>query len=134
MSQENVEIVRRFYKCWNNHDLDGMLECVDGEVCIDWSESRGPQSGIYVGHEGVIVFRNDLLEAFDDFRVEPLDPIELDAERLVTVTEVRGRGKESRIPMQASGAVLWTVRDGRIVGGRLFQSKAEALEAVGLSE
>jgi hypothetical protein len=36
--------------------------------------------------------------------------------------------------MEAQGAMLWTVREGKIVGAKMFQTKAEALEAVRRSE
>jgi ketosteroid isomerase-like protein len=134
MSQENVEIVRRFYKCWTNRDFDGVLECSDPDVLFDWSESRSPYTGVYAGHEGLMEFRTELEEAFEGFSVEALDTIELDSERLVTVTAVRGRGRESGIVLQAGGAMLWRLRAGRILSGKLFQSKDEALAAVGLSE
>lgn len=134
MSREHVEIVRQFYECWTNQDFDGVLECADAEVCFDWSESRSPYRGIYTGHEGVMEFRKELEEAFDDFSVEAVDTIELDFERLVTVTAVRGRGRESGIPLQAGGAMLWRLRDGRIISGKLFQNRDEALEAAGRSK
>jgi ketosteroid isomerase-like protein len=134
MSQENVEIVRRFYECWTNRDFDGVMECSDPDVLFDWSESRSPYTGVYAGHEGLMEFRTELEEAFDDFSVEAVDVIELDSERLVTVTAVRGRGRESGIHLEAGGAMLWRLRDGRILSGKLFQNKSAALEAVGLSE
>jgi ketosteroid isomerase-like protein len=36
--------------------------------------------------------------------------------------------------MEARGAMLWTTREGKIVRGKMFQTKDEALEAAGLSE
>jgi ketosteroid isomerase-like protein len=134
MSQENVEIVRQFYKCWTNRDFDGVLECSDPDVLFDWSESRSPYTGAYAGHAGVMEFRTELEEAFDDFSIEAVDLIELDSERLVAVTAVRGRGRESGIRLEARGAMLWTLRGGRVLSGKLFQNKSAALEAVGLSE
>jgi ketosteroid isomerase-like protein len=134
MSQENVEIVRRFYECWTNRDFDGVLESSDPEILFDWSESRSPYTGVYAGHEGVMEFRTELEEAFDDFSVEAVDVIDLDSERLITVTAVRGRGRESGILLEAGGAMLWRLRDGRILSGKLFQNKSAALEALGLSE
>jgi ketosteroid isomerase-like protein len=134
MSQENVAIVRQFYECWTNRDFDGVLECSDPDVLFDWSESRSPYTGVYAGHDGLMEFRTELEEAFDDFSVEAVDVIELDSERLLTVTAVRGRGRESGISLEAGGAMLWRLRDGRILSGKLFQNKSAALEAVGLSE
>jgi ketosteroid isomerase-like protein len=134
MSQENLEIVRQFYECWTNRDFDGVLECSDPDVLFDWSESRSPYTGVYAGHQGVMEFRAELEEAFDDFSVEAVEVIELDSERLVTVTAVRGRGRQSGIRLEAGGAMLLRLRDGRILSGKLFQNKSAALEAVGLSE
>ena len=37
MSQENVEIVERFYESVTAQDLDGVLDCVDAEIELDWS-------------------------------------------------------------------------------------------------
>jgi ketosteroid isomerase-like protein len=134
MSQENVEIVRQFYESWTNRDFEGVLKCSDPDVLFDWSESRSPYTGVYAGHDGLMEFRTELEEAFDDFSVEAVDVIELDSECLVTVTAVRGRGRESGISLEAGGAMLWRLRDGRILSGKLFQTKSAALEAVGLSE
>jgi hypothetical protein len=35
--------------------------------------------------------------------------------------------------VSAKGATIWTVRDGEVAAVKLYQSKAEALEAAGLS-
>jgi hypothetical protein len=50
------------------------------------------------------------------------------------VTLVRARGKGSGVVIEAHGASVWSVCDGKVTRAKLFQSKAEALEAVGLSE
>jgi ketosteroid isomerase-like protein len=135
MSQENVEIVRRFHDCWNRRDLAGILECADAEICFDWSESRGPQKGVYTGHEGVIKFRNELLDAFDDFSIDLVETIELDPTSVITVNEISGRGKGSGFPLRTTGgATLFRLRGAKLVTVKLFQSREEALEAVGLSE
>jgi ketosteroid isomerase-like protein len=60
--------------------------------------------------------------------------IEIDPETILVVNFVRARGKGSGIPVEARGASLWTVRDGKIMGAKLFRSKAEALEAVGVPD
>jgi ketosteroid isomerase-like protein len=48
---------------------------------------------------------------------------------------VRGRGRASGIEVEArSGAAVWTMREGKIVRVVWFPTRAEALEAAGLSE
>jgi ketosteroid isomerase-like protein len=126
--------VRRFYESWNNQDLDGVLECADAEIAFDWSASRAPFKGIYVGHEGLTRFWTELHDAWEEFRLEIVEVVDCDRERLVTVTVVRGRGRGSGIPMEARGAMLWTVREGTVLRGTFFQNREEALEAVGQSD
>ncbi|HZO59515.1 MAG TPA: nuclear transport factor 2 family protein [Solirubrobacterales bacterium] len=130
---ENVDIVRTLFARWTDQDLDGVLECVDPEIVWDWSASRSPWSGVYRGHEGLIRHWTDQLEAWESFSVEVLDPVDLDSDWLMTVAAVRARGRGSGIEMEASGAWLWRFRDGRILSGKLFQTKEEALAAAGVS-
>jgi ketosteroid isomerase-like protein len=134
MSQENVELVRRFEKSWARRDLDGALECVHDDLEFDWSDSMGPFMGTYKGRDGLTRFWTDMLEAWEQFSPEIEDVFECGPERLITLDVVRARGKGSGIDMEARGAMLWTVHDGKIVRVKMFQTKDAALEAAGLSE
>jgi hypothetical protein len=53
---------------------------------------------------------------------------------VITVTVVRGRGQGSGIGIEGTGAVLWKLRERRVLRAKLFQTREEALEAVGLSK
>jgi hypothetical protein len=55
-------------------------------------------------------------------------------EQVLVVTHFQARGRGSGIEVDASGAQLLTVREGKVHNVKLFQSKADALEAAGLSE
>ncbi len=134
MLRENVELVQRFEASWAKRDLDAALECVSAEMEFDWSASISPFKGTYMGHDGLARFWTEMLDAFDRFSPEMEEVIECGPEELITVDLVRGRGKGSGIEIEARGAMLWTVREGRIVRGKMFQTKEEAIEAVGLSE
>jgi ketosteroid isomerase-like protein len=130
---QNIEIVRRFYDSFTRRDLESALACADPAIEFDWSASRSPFRDVYQGHDGMERFWAEQEEVFEEFRVEIEEVVELDPERLITVTTVRGRGRGSGVTTEARGAMLWRVRDGAIVSGKLFQEKAEALEAAGLS-
>jgi ketosteroid isomerase-like protein len=45
-----------------------------------------------------------------------------------------GRAKQSGIETQLTFAVLYTIRDGRFVKVREYDTKEDALEAAGISE
>ena len=134
MSQENVEIVRRAFELWNRRDIDGALEISADDITMDWSNSIGPAKGVHSGREGVRKFWTSFLEAFESMHWEAKEVIELDASRALAVTHLQARGRGSGVEVDASGAQLWTIRDGKVQSVKLFQSKAEALEAAGSEE
>jgi ketosteroid isomerase-like protein len=134
VTQANVQIVRRLADLmWSARDLDAAFELVHPEAVFDWSASRSPYSGLVQGHAAIRDACHALWEAWDEWNPEFEEVIEVDRETVLIVTFVRARGKGSGVPVEAHGASLWSVRDGKIVRAKLFQSKEEALDAVGLS-
>jgi ketosteroid isomerase-like protein len=134
MSQENVELVRRFEESWAASDLDAALECVHAEMEFDWSDSMGPFAGTYRGWDGLTRFWTEMLEAWEHFSPEMEEVIDIGPNRLITLDVVRGRGKGSGVDIEARGAMLWTFREDKIVRAKMFQTKQEALEVAGPSE
>ena len=132
MSQENVEVVRRAIEAFNQRDVDEMVRDWDPEIEVDWSRSRGLNSGIYRGQEAVLGFWQTFFEVFDRITVSPDEFIEC-REYVVVPNRARFRGRD-RVKVETQSAVVVTLRNGRIVKWRLYQEKAEALHAVGLSE
>ena len=128
MSQENVEIVRRFYEGWNRRDLSGGLQDLHPDGEVDWSRSRGPEQGVYRGVEAIERFAQQWLDLFDEVRIEPKEFIDT-GEYVVVPNVVMARGRDG-IEVAARNTQVFTLRDGTIVRIRLYQERAEALEAV----
>jgi ketosteroid isomerase-like protein len=128
-----VEIVRRAWDLvLQRRDFDAAAELIGDDAEFDWSNSRAPYGGLYRGHAELRGMWQLWLEAWEEWETEVVEAIEVDAGTVLTVTRVRARGKGSGVPVEARGASLWTVRDGKIVGAKLFQSKPEALAALDL--
>src|SRR5690242_14465089 len=134
MSQENVELVRGAINSVNRGDIRLAMEKADDDFEMDWSNSIGPLSGVYRGREQVNEFWASFREAWDELRWDMQEVVDLGGEQVLVVNQVRMRGHASRVDVQATGVQVWTIRNGRLVSVKLYQSKAEALEAVGLSE
>src|SRR5262245_15822131 len=133
MSEENVEIVRRNHDDWSRGDLDAWLERCAPDAVVDWSNSRGPEAGVYRGRSEIRRGFERFLDAFEELRSEIDDPVEIE-EGLVLVENVTYlRGREG-IEVQARSWWLFAVRDGAITSLTLYQTKQEALEAAGLAE
>ena len=132
MSQENVEIARAYLEAFNAGDMEALLELCDPEVEVDWSRSRGLEARIYRGREAVRGWGNTFFETFDRVTVYPDEFIEC-GEHVVVPNRARFWGRDG-VEVEAQSVFVWTLRNGRIVEHRLYQERAEALEAVGLSE
>ena len=132
MSQENVEIVRRAIDALNQRDLDAALRDNDPEIEVDWSRSRGLEAGIYRGSEAARGFWNTFFEMFDPIIIS-LDELIGCGEHVVAPNRTRFWGRDG-VEVEAQSVWLVTLRNGRIVEWRLYHERAEALEALRLSE
>jgi ketosteroid isomerase-like protein len=132
MSPENVEIVRAHFDARNRRDLTTLLALWRSDAEIDWSRSRGPLTGIYRGHRELETFWNEFWSTFAEVQVEAHSFTEAGSEVVVPNTaHIRGR---DGIEVIARSVFVFTVENGQITRLRLFQERAEALEAVGRSE
>ena len=132
MSQENVEIVRRHIEAWNRRDLTAWLDTFRSDAEIDWSRARGPLKGVYRGHGEHEAFWGEFWSTFEDAQLETHVLAEAGSE-VVLSNAVHIRGRQG-IQVVATSTHVFTVENGKITRFRLFQERAEALEAVGLRE
>jgi ketosteroid isomerase-like protein len=133
MSQENVEVVRRWWAGFNDNGLPPF------DLCDDQIEIRNPDefpnTGPYHGHEGVRQWASEAWEIVDEARTEPEEILEVgDRTTLVVVLRTTGHMPHTGIPANVQWAAVFTMRDGKLAHAQGYLSKAEALEAVGLSE
>jgi uncharacterized protein len=131
MSRENVELVRRGYEAWNAGDMAAVAEGCHPDVV--WHHVEGwPEPGPSVGREAVIRAMQQMREAFDTQKFEPLAQFIDAGDRVLVKAVWRGIGQGPEVEMQFTH--VFTVRDGKLIEGQTFFDHAEALRAVGLSE
>jgi hypothetical protein len=88
---------------------------------------------IYHGHDGYREVWRVLLEALEDVRLDPQEFLDLGDRFLVTI-QWSAHGAGSGVSVSLDDFQLFTSRGGLVVGEDHFFDRAEALEAVGLSE
>lgn len=132
MSQENVQLVMRCFELFSRGEMEAMLQWIDPAIeTIEGVELPGATR--YVGHAGLAMAYEHWASQWDDFRMDVEDMIDAGNE-VVMVTRHHGRGRASGAAVQAVVAYVWTLDDGKVVRFRIFSTKAQALEAVGLRE
>ena len=131
MSQENVDLVMRIYDAFNRGDGATVVEAADPAVSI---EDYGVIDGkSYLGLSGVWEFIAFQAESFRGQRAELQDVIEAE-DTLVIVVRLSGEGASSGVPVATEFTHAWEFRNGKVVRLRIFRTKSEAFEAVGLSD
>ena len=131
MSQENVEIVRTAIDAFNRGDWEATLSATAPEFEFDMSRSIGLQRGVYRLAE-VRQFWSDWVGVFDSVRQDVEEFIEAGDDVVVSsVMHVRGR---DGVEAQARATWVFTFRDGVVVRASMYQTKLDALEALGLPE
>jgi ketosteroid isomerase-like protein len=132
MSQENAEVVRRDVAARAARDWSTLDQIWHPEIELVLVGG----SGTFTGIDEITQFFDSLSDSYRDYRVEAHEVIDA-GERIVTVEWVAGRG------LKDSASEAWIHTDlFRVIGfeeGKIrrieeYPSRAEALEAAGLSE
>ena len=132
MSQENVEIAHRVLDAQARGDIEAMLEDMTDDVVVDASR-RVLDPIVLEGHDGFRRFMAFLREAWSNQHLEPEDLIDA-GENVVIPVKLVSTGRSSGLTVHARAAWVATLRGDQIARLTVYQSRAEALEAVGLSE
>jgi ketosteroid isomerase-like protein len=133
MSQENVEVFRRFTDAQNRRDVDAMLGELDAEV--EWHpatvRSLGGEATVFRGHIGIRELFRDLYEAFGVSQAEYWEIRDL-GDRIVAlghwITRGEGSGAETATPL----GLVADFRNGKLIRVRTYLDRQQALEAAGL--
>jgi ketosteroid isomerase-like protein len=135
MSQENLDALRLAYEQMAKGNFWASLEIFHPEIVWEWSSSMSGLTGVaaYHGIEGVEAATRDQFKAWDWFWQDGEKFIEV-GDDVVVLTRMHGRLKGSEREVQSMAAEVWTFRGSRAVRFRAYDTRAEALRAVGLSE
>ena len=127
-----VRLVRQGYAAANRRDFDLTVKGYDPDYEYYPEQVALPDSdAVYYGHDGFYKFWRQLLESFDDVRLDPEEMLDL-GDRLLVTTQLSAHGTGSGVAVKQQMFQLMTFRRGLIVRQDDFQDRAQAAEAAGL--
>ena len=128
-SHENMEAVRGVYARWERGDFTASLPLFDADstLVIDLSI---PDGGTFVGSDGVRSYMSRFLDAWESLTTAA----ESFKGGVVVIGRFIGRGAASGADVQANFTQVITMQKDKVTQVKLFQSRADALEAAGLQE
>jgi ketosteroid isomerase-like protein len=134
MSQDNVEIIRRFAEVFETRDLERVVSEFFAPE-IEWRTSaEDPDAATHRGPEAYKRYVEQWWESFEGLHAEVEEYIDAGDDRVVAWIRWTGRGRTSGVDADWHLAIVYTLRDGRVVLAEEYFDRDEALNAVGLRE
>ena len=134
MSQENVDVVRRWVEYYNRRDTDGLigLNTADYEMKSRFADVES--GGIFRGYAGFpFAYFAAIDEAYERFELDARNFIDAGA-AVVMEAEIDWCGKESGVEGRSPLFAVFWLRAGKVFREESFTDRSEALEAVGMRE
>jgi ketosteroid isomerase-like protein len=132
MSQENVELVRSAYEAIARRDREALAAILADHVSPEFEFEAVLTGATYRGVDALWELLDDIQETIG-YVPEVEEAVDLN-DYVLVVLRMSGRGSQSGVSVAQQGAVLFSFDGNRLVSGKSFASRAEALEAVGLRE
>ena len=128
--ERNVELARAAFDVFERRDMDGVFAIAANDVEVGAAPEL-PNSGLYHGHDGIVTWIAQWLDAWGEFRIEVVDVVAIDDEHVLVEVDQHGRGQGSGLEVTQRGlAYVVTARDGLIVRLFLYPDRAAALRAI----
>jgi ketosteroid isomerase-like protein len=128
---ENLDLVRSIYAAWERGDFSS-AEWAHAE--IEFVMADGPTPERSRGLPGMTQLVRDGLAAFQHLGQEAEEFRELDDGRVAVLNLYTAKGKASGLPVEARGANVFHIADGRVSTLVHYWDRDRALADLGLKE
>jgi hypothetical protein len=122
----NLDLVRSICEAWERGDFH-LVEWAHPEM--EYVMVDGPSPGSHKGLAEVAKAERQFLSPFLDYRLDAQEYRELDADRILVLTESAGRGKASGVDfgaLRARAAVLFEISAGQVTKLVVYFSRERA--------
>jgi hypothetical protein len=145
MSKKNVELVRGILpleadliEVINSDDPFGAFTGMPAALLPDLDVTFAPSSAggpgvTYRGFEGLIEGWRDWLTPWESYWIAVEDFVDA-GDMVVVPVRVVARTERDGVEVKDRSAVVWTVRDGKLVAVRFYLEQSEAFKYAGLTE
>jgi uncharacterized protein len=135
MAIDNVEIVRRGYRAFEEGGVEAILPFLDPDIEWHMSAAFTDTPRVYRGHDGVREVFRFFNEWIDDLGADPHEFIEA-GDRVIVPVRMHGRLKETGEPVSYELVQVWLGRNGKAIRLVTYPDRemaiAEAEARVGL--
>jgi ketosteroid isomerase-like protein len=133
MADEDFEVIRKAWAAASRGDVPGTLERLHADIeLVPFGAAL--HGRVYRGHDGFVHWwENETMANWERFEVHPQE-FQRVGDHILVFGRWRARGRASGVDLDIPATWVIDVRDGKIARFQTYTDRAEALEAVGLSE
>src|SRR3954469_672738 len=131
MGPRNVEVVRRLFDAFARRAVDEFVDLVDPGILFEPAPTFARPYRSYMGHSGVRQYFADVAETWERLEVNVQD-YRYAGSYVLAFGRIYAAGGGSVADDPAS--FVWRLEGGKVVWGKVFRRRGEALDVVGLSE
>ena len=134
MSEEVAEVVRRQFAAFGRGGLDAVAEF--WHPLIEWRAVEGAADdvGLMRGHDALRRYYQDWIDTLDQLRAVVEEVIVEAGDRVAVAVHHSGRGRVSGVPTEGRYYVACTVQERKLVNGREYETREQAVAALGRPE
>ena len=129
---DNVEVVRRGFMAAMEQDWPTALETLDPDAEI--RDFDIPDAGVYRGHDGFLAWLEGWGEGWESWRADDPEFRAAGEDGVIALFRIVARGGHSGMELERDDAIVYRLRDGRIVRLEYFNDRRRALAAAGLDD
>jgi ketosteroid isomerase-like protein len=132
VSSENTDLVQRLVVAYTANDLETALTILDPNVRVYPRPDEPGTAEVYEGHEGLFAYLENWMGQWDEYESDPVSFRDAPEDRVMVVMSERGHLKRTGITVNEDFTHSFTVAGDRVTEWRMYDSHAQALEALGL--
>ena len=133
MSEESIQLLKRFHGAFNRRDVDGAIACVHPAAEFRPALPGPDHPGPFLGSDGAREYFETNNDVWQALTVDIKEATDAPDNQIIAVEDWRGRGRDG-IEIEVEITDLYAFRDGLIIRVDGFRDRADALQAAGLSE
>jgi ketosteroid isomerase-like protein len=126
----NLDLVRSIYAAWEVGDFSRTSEWAD--PAIEWVDFGGPAPGGRAGIDAVGEFWREILSSWEELRANPQKYLEVDDGRVLVLSRLSGREKDSGSDLEHTRASLFRIHGGKVTRVIFYWDPQRAFADLGL--
>ena len=132
-SSKNVEVIRRVLEATKREDWDAVAASLDPKVEIN-DPTLLDARGEHRGRAGFLRWVTAWGDSWETWRMDEIEIVTAIDDQVLVRFRMTVQGKGSGVRVEGRNAIVYKLRDGKIVRIRYYDEIDQALEAAGLRE